>query len=95
MYGKYSFALAPNEQSAMKGFFDQAFVRVSFIIFFYLKKLIGNLNIKIFQVFREYVWFNWYYYTPPAVFTYLLYDWAKKANYEANRKDPAEYANDV
>lgn len=35
------------------------------------------------------------YYTPPAVIMYLTYDWAKKANYEANRKDPAEFANDV
>lgn len=32
MYGQYSFALAPNEQSAFKGFFDQAIVRVSFLL---------------------------------------------------------------
>ena len=25
---------------------------------------------------------------------YLLYDWAKKTNHEANRKNPADYAND-
>lgn len=35
------------------------------------------------------------FYTPPAVITYLLYDWAKKAYYKANRKNPAEFANDV
>ena len=28
MYGEYRFALAPNEQKAFKGFFDQAFVKV-------------------------------------------------------------------
>uniref|UniRef100_A0A1I7XYE0 Cytochrome b-c1 complex subunit 8 n=1 Tax=Steinernema glaseri TaxID=37863 RepID=A0A1I7XYE0_9BILA len=28
MYGEHRFALAPNEQKAMKGFVDQAFVKV-------------------------------------------------------------------
>ncbi|VDO93067.1 unnamed protein product [Heligmosomoides polygyrus] len=28
MYGEYRFALAPNEQKAFKGFFDQAIVKV-------------------------------------------------------------------
>uniref|UniRef100_A0AC34QLY5 Cytochrome b-c1 complex subunit 8 n=1 Tax=Panagrolaimus sp. JU765 TaxID=591449 RepID=A0AC34QLY5_9BILA len=73
MYGEYRFSLSPNEQSAWKGFFDQAFVRV----------------------FREYVWRDWFYYVPPAVASYLVYDWAKKANYQANRKNPADFANDT
>jgi hypothetical protein len=46
-------------------------------------------------VFKEYVWKDWVYYVPPAVATYLLYDWAKKENYKHNRKNPADYENDV
>lgn len=35
MYGEHRFALAPNEQKAFKGFFEQAFVNVSSLSFFY------------------------------------------------------------
>ncbi|VDN31003.1 unnamed protein product [Cylicostephanus goldi] len=51
-------------------------------------------NIKLLIVFRTYVWNQWYYYLPQAVGAYLLYDWAKKKNYEVSRKNPADYAND-
>uniref|UniRef100_A0A7E4W7T1 Cytochrome b-c1 complex subunit 8 n=1 Tax=Panagrellus redivivus TaxID=6233 RepID=A0A7E4W7T1_PANRE len=47
------------------------------------------------RVFKQYVWRDWFYYVPPAVSAYLVYDWAKKANAAANRKNPADYANDV
>jgi hypothetical protein len=48
-----------------------------------------------FQVFKEYVWNDWVYYVPPATVCYLVYDWAKKANYKANRKNSADYENDT
>ncbi|KAH7725357.1 Protein R07E4.3 [Aphelenchoides avenae] len=47
------------------------------------------------KVFKSYVWRDWVYYVPPSVAAYLLYDWAKKENYRANRKNPADYANDT
>lgn len=72
MYGERRFALAPNEQKAFKGFFDQAFVKT----------------------FKTYVWDQWYYYIPQTIGAYLLYDWAIKTNVAANRKNPADYAND-
>lgn len=52
------------------------------------------LNQSYFQVFKTYVWNQWYYYLPQAVAAYLVYDWAKKTNHKASRKNPADYAND-
>lgn len=54
----------------------------------------GFLDQAFVRVFREYVWRDWFYYVPPAVAYYLVYDWAKKANYQASRKNPEEFAND-
>lgn len=53
------------------------------------------INLCIFKVFHEYVWRDWIFYVPPAVGTYLLYDWAKRENYKFNRKNPADFANDT
>lgn len=47
------------------------------------------------NTFRKYVIDKWYFYIPQSIGMYLLYDWAKKANHEANKKDPSLYANDV
>ncbi|KAE9551578.1 hypothetical protein FO519_005222 [Halicephalobus sp. NKZ332] len=55
----------------------------------------GFLDQAFVRVFREYVWRDWFYYVPPAVTAYLVYDWAKKANYQSNRKNPEEFANDT
>lgn len=46
------------------------------------------------NVFMEYVWRKWYFYTPPAVFYYCLYDWCKKEHARLSRKDPYDYAFD-
>uniref|UniRef100_A0AC34F7Z2 Cytochrome b-c1 complex subunit 8 n=1 Tax=Panagrolaimus sp. ES5 TaxID=591445 RepID=A0AC34F7Z2_9BILA len=54
----------------------------------------GFLDQAFVRVFREYVWRDWLYYVPPATAAYLVYDWAKKENVKANRKNPADYAND-
>ena len=45
-------------------------------------------------MFKTYVWDQWYYYVPQTVGAIMLYDWAKKTNYKAGRKNPADYAND-
>lgn len=37
------------------------------------------------QVFKNYVWDQWYYYVPQTVAAYLIYDWAKKSNAAGNR----------
>ncbi|CAI4231684.1 unnamed protein product [Auanema sp. JU1783] len=54
----------------------------------------GFLDQAFVKVFKSYVWDQWYYYLPQAVGAYLIYDWAKKTNYQANRKNPADFAND-
>ncbi|CAJ0594707.1 unnamed protein product [Cylicocyclus nassatus] len=54
----------------------------------------GFIDQAIVKVFRTYVWDQWYYYLPQAVGAYLLYDWAKRKNYEVSRKNPADFAND-
>lgn len=59
------------------------------------KLTIKNLIVKTFQVFKEYVWREWYFYLPTAVTYYLIYDWAKKENYKFNRKDSKEFENDT
>lgn len=48
----------------------------------------------VLQVFKGYVWQQWYYFVPQTIAAYLIYDWAKKENYKQNRKNPADYAND-
>ncbi|CAD5216988.1 unnamed protein product [Bursaphelenchus xylophilus] len=55
----------------------------------------GFFKAAVVNVFDEYVVRSWYYIVPPAVGTYLLYDWAKKENARVNKKNPADYANDV
>ncbi|CAO4366178.1 unnamed protein product [Caenorhabditis nigoni] len=54
----------------------------------------GFLDQAFVKTFKTYVWDQWYYYIPQTIGAYLLYDWAKKTNHEANRKNPADYAND-
>ncbi|KAI6226169.1 UcrQ domain containing protein [Aphelenchoides fujianensis] len=55
----------------------------------------GFFDQAVVRVLREYVWKDWIYYVPPAVASFLVYDWAKKENYKINRKNPADYANDT
>ncbi|EFO82825.1 hypothetical protein GCK72_024497 [Caenorhabditis remanei] len=55
----------------------------------------GFVDQAFVKTFKTYVWDQWYYYIPQTIGAYLLYDWAKKTNHEANRKNPADYANDV
>ncbi|VDN51194.1 unnamed protein product [Dracunculus medinensis] len=48
MYGEYRFALAPNEQSAFKGFFHEAFVfneRIRYKWYFYVPPAIINYGV--------------------------------------------------
>ncbi|KAL6732450.1 UcrQ family protein [Ancylostoma duodenale] len=54
----------------------------------------GFLDQAFVKVFKSYVWDQWIYYVPQTIGAYLLYDWAKKRNYEVGRKNPADYAND-
>ncbi|VDO76831.1 unnamed protein product [Heligmosomoides polygyrus] len=55
----------------------------------------GFLDQAIVKVFKSYVWDQWHFYLPQTIGAYLLYDWAKKRNYQVSRKNPADYANDV
>ncbi|PIO52333.1 UcrQ family protein [Teladorsagia circumcincta] len=54
----------------------------------------GFLDQAIVKVFKTYVWYEWPYYLPQCIGAYLIYDWAKKKNYQVGRKNPADYAND-
>ncbi|KAK6012322.1 UcrQ family protein [Ostertagia ostertagi] len=54
----------------------------------------GFLDQAVVKVFKNYVWYEWPYYLPQCIGAYLLYDWAKKKNYQVGRKNPADYAND-
>ncbi|WKX92428.1 hypothetical protein Q1695_010448 [Nippostrongylus brasiliensis] len=54
----------------------------------------GFLDQAFVKVFKSYVWDQWLYFVPQTVAAYLLYDWAKKRNYQVCRKNPADYAND-
>ncbi|CAD5212496.1 unnamed protein product [Bursaphelenchus okinawaensis] len=47
------------------------------------------------NVFQEYVVRHWYFVVPPFTVAYLTYDWGKRENEKFNRKNPADYANDV
>jgi ubiquinol-cytochrome c reductase subunit 8 len=60
-----------------------------------LKPFHGFFDNAFVRIFKEYVWRDWPYYVPPAVASYLVYDWAIKENYRFNRKDPADYENDT
>ncbi|KJH42676.1 UcrQ family protein [Dictyocaulus viviparus] len=54
----------------------------------------GFVSDAIVKVWKQYVWYQWHYYLPQTLAAYLLYDWAKKENYRASRKNPALYEND-
>ncbi|CAJ0963492.1 unnamed protein product, partial [Mesorhabditis belari] len=46
------------------------------------------------NVFKNYIVRNGPYYLPQVFIGYYIYDWANKSNWDANRKIPADYAND-
>uniref|UniRef100_A0A0K0FP30 Cytochrome b-c1 complex subunit 8 n=1 Tax=Strongyloides venezuelensis TaxID=75913 RepID=A0A0K0FP30_STRVS len=59
------------------------------------KPMKNFFNHAVINPLKVYVVSQWYYFVPPGIAAYLVYDWAKKANHHSKRKDPSIYANDV
>jgi len=49
---------------------------------------------QLYNMVRDQVGRNWWKVALPLTPAYLLYDWAIKANYQTNRKNPADYENE-
>ncbi|CAJ0581352.1 unnamed protein product, partial [Mesorhabditis spiculigera] len=55
----------------------------------------GFVKQAFINTFKTYIVRNGPYYIPQALICYYIYDWANKANWDANRKNPADYEKDA